>query len=140
MKTKYYAAYNAGTRRREDWQNHKNWKIIDMIINDESTGFFNHSKATEDKEVAMRAAEGFRDGNRISKQYSKNPAGWSYKVWVHECNMRGDYLPTLGEVKKALEWAADKAMEDSQSAWKYAEVLGKDVKVVYKELLQKIGE
>lgn len=137
---KYYAAYNAGTRRRSEWQDHKNWKIVDMIINDDMTGFFNHSKATEDKEVAMMDAEDFRDGNRISKQYSKNPSGWAYKVWVHECNSKGDYLPTLGEVKKALEWAANKAMEDAHSAWMYAEILEKDVKVIHKELLQKIGD
>lgn len=136
----YYAAYNSSVKRRENWEDHKNWTIIDMIITGGVSGFFNHSKATEDKEVAMRAAEELREENRISRQYSKNPTRLFYKVFVHQCNSKGDYLPTLGEVKKALQWAADKAMESPSSAWKYAEVLGKDVKVVHKELLQKIGE
>lgn len=140
MKTKYYAAYNTSTKRRETWQDLKNWTIIDMIINGDEPGFFNHSKATEDKEEALRAAEELREENRISRQYSKSLSGWFYKVFVHQCNSKGDYLPTLHEVKKAIQWATDRAMESPSSAWKYAEVLGKDVKVVYKELLQKIGE
>ena len=99
---------------------------------------------TKNKEEAKNGAYVTRDREAYHRKNARyGYASYKSKVWIHEAIKRsgseGEYLPTVGEIKKALEFIKDNlATENFNRDWMewYIENEGKKPSQIREELIK----
>ena len=102
---------------RKTWEEEKTWEYAYMIIEGlhastffpQTIGMYNGDCLRDTKEEAQSASYKIRDYARYERERARyGYCSYKDRIWVHECltknGSRGVYLPTVGEVKKGLEY------------------------------------
>lgn len=102
---------------RKTWEEEKTWEYAYMIIEGlhastffpQTIGMYNGDCLRDTKEEAQNASYKIRDYAREDRANARyGYCSYKDRIWVHECltrnGSRGVYLPTVGEVKKGIEY------------------------------------
>lgn len=125
---KYGVAKTSFDSSRKTWEEEKNWEYAYMITTGLEHGTFfaqRASKGTFFETIvgAQEAASDIREYDRYelaNRRYGYS--SYKHRIWVHEFitkdGSNGVYLPTVGEVKKGIEYIkANLQSENFRQDW-----------------------
>lgn len=129
---------------RTTWDKEKSFQFAYIIINGLShSTFYPQSGVFETKEDAQREASDIRFWAREEKSRQRyGYASYKNRIWVHEVikapGKSAAYLPTVGEIKKGMEYIHNDVMSDNPRAdyidWSIKNE-GKSAKEIREELI-----
>lgn len=94
----------------------------------------------EDKNKAVLEARGIRFYDTQNRRYERYAYKvYTHKIWVHECDYKGRYIPTTGEIKKAVEFVkANKVGNENFQA--FYDLMDKSPKEMRAALIEKYNK
>lgn len=129
---------------RTTWDEEKSSQFAYMITNGLAhSTFFPQGKVFETKEDAQREASDIRFWEREERAHRRyGYASYKDRIWVHEVikapGRFAAYLPTVGEIKKGMEYIHNNVMSDNPSSdyidWSIKNE-GKSAKEIREELI-----
>ena len=109
---------------RTTWEEEKNWEYAYMITEGLDKGtFFPQNGLYDSKEEAQQNSHKVREWAAYDRSRARSGySAYKDRIWVHEVvsrgGIQGTYLPTVGEIKKGMEYIANNLKsENFRSEW-----------------------